>query len=749
MMKKLCTLLLAAACFTASAQSACESSPLVFHWQDSSEGWLPASEANLACQLIQTSDALLMLAYNQTPVMRSGDLTSNLFLDAACLSTVDVTLKNPTSSGNANARLYAYGPNTNEAMCSWSFLVDTGMTDYATYTVNLTSPPVVGQFSGEVARFGLRGPWGVSYGDTVYWKNLAVTPYMFGCTDIMACNYDAAANLDDGSCEGFPTGYCDCDGTVSDTNNDGVCDEDEIYGCDDSFACNYHPEATEDDGSCVYPGDACQDDNEATINEAYNGDCECVGVDFLETCNYIGHPEWLNMGLGVYSSEFSLIDSSLTGYNLIVGEAFGTELVLNMPLVFTDEVTGGSFQVLSWSNLVADNVPPGVDLSVPETLEGGSQACLEMSGVDYPTEEGLFEVSIVGEVVMNFFGTPISIGDVSTSFLIQVSSNPNGVPGCMYETASNFMPWATFDVGICEFEGCTDPAAFNFSPAHTLEDGSCLYTDPSGCDESEEDHQLCLEGTVWSEELGGCVVANVSDTDFDGCVGINDFLVHLSNFGSGCGPEPAWACGDPLEYQGYDYETVQIGEQCWFAENLRAENYRNGDPIPSGLSDGDEWAGTTEGAVDVDEGDYLSTYGRLYNGYTAADERRLCPSTWSVPTDEDWMELEMALGMSESEANSTGWRGTDEGIQMKTTYGWLDDENGTNVSGFSGLPGGAKATVGHFYDAGYSGNWWSSSNSDDANAWYRDLELTSPAQVYRASTNRNHGFSVRCIKDTE
>ena len=161
--------------------------------------------------------------------------------------------------------------------------------------------------------------------------------------------------------------------------------------------------------ACVYSGDACQDDNEATINEAYNDDCECVGVDFLETCDYIGHPEWLNTELGVYSSEFSLIDSSVTGYNLIVGEAFGTELVLNMPLVFTDEVTGGSFQVLSWSNLVADNVPPGVDLSVPETMEGGSQACLEISGVDYPTEEGLFEVSIAGEVVMNFFGT-ISMG---------------------------------------------------------------------------------------------------------------------------------------------------------------------------------------------------------------------------------------------------------------------------------------------------------------------------------------------------
>ena len=327
-------------------------------------------------------------------------------------------------------------------------------------------------------------------------------------------------------------------------------------------------------------------------------------------------------------------------------------------------------------------------------------------------------------------------------------SEPNNVNGEedvaeLFDGYYNDLPhdYANYPFLLEVHHGCMDSTACNYDPLALCDNGTC-----ASCEQLQT---ACLEGTVWSEELGGCVVANVSDTDFDGCVGINDFLVHLSNFGSGCGPEPAWACGDPLEYQGYDYETVQIGEQCWFAENLRAENYRNGDPIPSGLSDGDEWAGTTEGAVDVDEGDYVSTYGRLYNGYTAADERRLCPNAWSVPTDEDWMELEMALGMSESEANSTGWRGTDQGLQMKTTYGWIDDANGNNVSGFSGLPGGAKATVGHFYDVGYSGNWWSSSNSDDANAWYRDLELTNPEQVYRASTNRNHGFSIRCVKDTE
>ena len=50
----------------------------------------------------------------------------------------------------------------------------------------------------------------------------------------------------------------------------------------------------------------------------------------------------------------------------------------------------------------------------------------------------------------------------------------------------------------------------------------------------------------------------------------------------------AFSCGDHVSYQGYDYATVMIGEQCWFAENLRSENYENGDAIPAGLSDS-EW----------------------------------------------------------------------------------------------------------------------------------------------------------------
>jgi uncharacterized protein (TIGR02145 family) len=303
-------------------------------------------------------------------------------------------------------------------------------------------------------------------------------------------------------------------------------------------------------------------------------------------------------------------------------------------------------------------------------------------------------------------------------------------------------------------EGCADSAACNFDATATLDDGSCHFN----C-------QFCHDGTVWDEDLFKCVVANPSDSNFDGCVQLNDLLDLLSAYGDCGAEESAWQCGDPLEYQGYDYETVQIGEQCWFAENLRAENYKNGDTIPFGLSDTD-WLNTTSGAVAVygegisscftysPDGDAcnetwsLGEYGRLYNWFAVDDGRELCPTDWHVPTDGDWMMMEMALGMSEVDASGSGWRGTNQGTQLKTDFGWYDDGNGTNSSGFSGLSSGDRGVSnGFFGNAGWGGYWWSSS-PHGSDAWYRGLSS------YMSGVNRLHdplrfGFAVRCIKDSE
>lgn len=259
------------------------------------------------------------------------------------------------------------------------------------------------------------------------------------------------------------------------------------------------------------------------------------------------------------------------------------------------------------------------------------------------------------------------------------------------------------------------------------------------------------------------------DSDGDGCVGMSDLLSLLSVFGS-CETQ-AFACGDPINYQGYDYATVLIGEQCWFAENLRNELYLNGDSILANLSESD-WSSTTSGAVAVygegssscqdqipdddacNEAWSLNEYGRLYNWYAVDDARGLCPSGWHVPSDGEWLTMEMALGMSEWESNAGGWRGTDQSTQMRADYGWPYGSNGTNSSGFSALPGGGyiiySSSLGHWH-AGIISRWWTSTSEPESpgyKSFHRALHY-GLGSVNRDYSDWHYGLSVRCIQDSE
>ena len=207
-----------------------------------------------------------------------------------------------------------------------------------------------------------------------------------------------------------------------------------------------------------------------------------------------------------------------------------------------------------------------------------------------------------------------------------------------------------------------------------------------------------------------------------------------------------FVCGSSYTYEGHDYATVLIGGQCWFAENLRSENYTDGSVIPADLDDA-AWFATTAGAVTFyDEGGSneetnLATYGRLYNWYAVDDARGLCPSGWHVPTDGEFMTLEMELGMSYTDANNTGGsRGTDEGTQMKDV-----SFSGTNTSGFSGLAGGYRNANGDFSNEGNDGFFWSAS-ALGTNAWYRGL-YGGNTEVDRNDYHQRSGFSVRCVRD--
>ncbi len=195
-------------------------------------------------------------------------------------------------------------------------------------------------------------------------------------------------------------------------------------------------------------------------------------------------------------------------------------------------------------------------------------------------------------------------------------------------------------------------------------------------------------------------------------------------------------CGDDLKdfRNGKTYSTVQIGTQCWMAENL------NIGTMIAGTSDQTDNAilekycyGNITGNCD--------TYGGLYQWNEAMQyiiiegTQGVCPVGWHIPTDWEWKELEKALGMTSAATNLTGWRGTDEGTKLK--------QGGS--SGFEALLAGYRSTDGLFYVSGSNTYFWSS-NESGSSAWGRSLSV-SEARVYRGTSGKLFGFSVRCVKD--
>jgi hypothetical protein len=112
---------------------------------------------------------------------------------------------------------------------------------------------------------------------------------VYGCTDPVACNYDASANTDDGTCT-YATAPYDCNGNcVNDADGDGICDEDEVAGCTDSLAFNYDPLATDDDGSCQAIIVGCTDptaDNYLSTANTDDGTCVWFGCTDPAADNY-------------------------------------------------------------------------------------------------------------------------------------------------------------------------------------------------------------------------------------------------------------------------------------------------------------------------------------------------------------------------------------------------------------------------------------------------------------------------------
>jgi len=242
-------------------------------------------------------------------------------------------------------------------------------------------------------------------------------------------------------------------------------------------------------------------------------------------------------------------------------------------------------------------------------------------------------------------------------------------------------------------------------------------------------------GTVWVNGIGECN----PDEGYLVKMFADDIIIY---------PFP---CGNPFADPRDDqiYNTVQIGDQCWMAENMNIGEMKIGT---------EEMAnnGIIEKYCYDNNIANCNTYGGLYQWdemmqYTIIPGvQGICPIGWSIPTDDEWKILEGTVDslypVGDPIWNNTEWRGFDAGLKLKSTSGWYPNFYRSDTCGFRALPGGYRNCSGYFYSIEGYGIFWSSTESISIEAWYRGLKFNMD-KVSRYDATKEFGRSVRCLKN--
>jgi len=217
--------------------------------------------------------------------------------------------------------------------------------------------------------------------------------------------------------------------------------------------------------------------------------------------------------------------------------------------------------------------------------------------------------------------------------------------------------------------------------------------------------------------------------------------ISFTTIGGGTGGEPC--PGIPfVNYEGKTYNTVQIGTQCWFKENLNIGTRINGseDQNPSN--------GIKEKYCYDDLESNCDTYGGLYQwnemmqGSTTPGVQGLCPTGWHIPTDDEWTTLTEFLGGISLAGGKMKSIGT---LEAGTGLWFTPNAGATNESGFTALPGGYRYTPQFQYKSDRA-NIWSSTEIQADGSSYRMLYYDDDNVLF-GNGGKQLGFSVRCLKD--
>ena len=204
---------------------------------------------------------------------------------------------------------------------------------------------------------------------------------------------------------------------------------------------------------------------------------------------------------------------------------------------------------------------------------------------------------------------------------------------------------------------------------------------------------------------------------------------------------------------GSNQPETKVGNQIWMSENLKTEEFQNGDKIPE-AKNFEEWGQFQERNqpawcyfnFDPNNND---KFGKLYNWAAVHDPRQLAPKGWRIPSHTDWDILIDFLGV-----NTAGYK-------MKSKDGWPangnNNTNGDNSINFNGVCSGQISysqdnKKGFFFDR--AGSFWETNpNGYEAGRTLchtnrlEKLNINNRQKLYTGEVVHDLGFSVRCVKD--
>ena len=262
-------------------------------------------------------------------------------------------------------------------------------------------------------------------------------------------------------------------------------------------------------------------------------------------------------------------------------------------------------------------------------------------------------------------------------------------------------------------------------------------------------------------EAQDAVTKNYAETQFYSQIEVDALIANLQSQIDDLDTDNS--AGSITDQDGNTYNYLTYGDQVWTVENAEMVTYRDGTPIPE-VTDNTDWQNLTTGAWSYYDND--PTKPRLYNWYAVmgihdtdpnTPNKEFAPEGWHVPSDAEWTTLEEHLiangynydgtttenKIAKAMASNTGWiSSTDVG-----TIG--NDQSLNNSSDFNAFPEGGRNNVsGSFGFGGGFAIFWSSTEDNADNAWYRFLYYNN-SNLYRNNNggNKHYGFSVRFVRD--